>query len=508
MLNLIQNKKFIFLFFVLLLILSLFVIMTSEKKTIQITVENNETIVKVISENNTSKNTPINPLLSGVTNIYLGDLDGMIKNRSIRVLVVPSEIMFLVNKGKRSGFSYEYMKLFEKQINKHFTSKNKHIKTRIVFIPTSHSQIIPKLLKGEGDLALANMSITSSRKEKIDFSDPYAKNMHVIAVTGPNSPNISDMTDLAGKEISVRKSSSYYGYLVDLNTLFKKQNKEAIRIKIIPQHVEGKDVLTMLNAGLIGMTIMDQYEAKFWSRILPNIKLHSNILIKDDDQFALLMRKNSPKLMKEANIFIKANKMGTLMGNILAKRYTENYKFEKETIDKTKLKEFDKVVGFFRKYAKQYNLEAHLILSQAYQESKLNQAAKSHAGALGVMQLLPSTGKSMEVGDINQLEPNIHAGVKYQRWLIDRYFTHDEMDILNQTFFAFAAYNAGPRRVIELRKEAKKRGYNPNIWFDNVEIVAAEIIGSETVTYVSNIYAYYVAYTLYEENLRYKSTLR
>lgn len=97
------------------------------------------------------------------------------------------------------------------------------------------------------------------------------------------------------------------------------------------------------------------------------------------------------------------------------------------------------------------------------------------------------------------LEPNIHAGVKYIRHMIDHYYKDAPMDNLNKTLFAFASYNAGPGRVRGLRKTAEKLGLDPNVWFNNIELVAAQKIGSETVTYVSNIFKYYVAYKLVQE---------
>ncbi len=299
-------------------------------------------------------------------------------------------------------------------------------------------------------------------------------------------------------------ASSYYEYLEKMNVDLSKAGKQTIIIKTVPEHMEDKNLLEVLNAGLIGITLMDKYKAKFWSKRLPDIVLHPELIIKSDDAFAWMIRKDSPKLMKEVNKFIKTHKSGTLLGNILIKRYTDKNKFEITSVSKKKLQKFDKVVKLFKKYAEQYNLNYHLIIAQAYQESKLNQKAKSRSGAVGVMQLLPSTGKSMKVGNIKNLEPNIHAGIKYHRWLIDRYFKKDEMDAFNRTLFAFAAYNAGPRRVIGLRNIAKQRGYDPNVWFDNVEIIAAEKIGAETVTYISNIYEYYVAYRLYEEKKKKK----
>jgi membrane-bound lytic murein transglycosylase MltF len=89
--------------------------------------------------------------------------------------------------------------------------------------------------------------------------------------------------------------------------------------------------------------------------------------------------------------------------------------------------------------------------------------------------------------------------VKYMRWMIDQYFKDEPMDNLNKGLFAFASYNAGPGRIRQLRREAAKRGLDPNVWFGNVEQIASERIGRETVTYVSNIYKYYVAYRLIAE---------
>jgi membrane-bound lytic murein transglycosylase MltF len=140
-----------------------------------------------------------------------------------------------------------------------------------------------------------------------------------------------------------------------------------------------------------------------------------------------------------------------------------------------------------------------LMMAQGYQESLLDQNAKSEVGAVGVMQLMPATGKEMNTGDIMQIEPNIHAGIKYVSLMRDEFFANEPMDARNKILFSFAAYNAGPGRVQKLRKEAEKRGLNPNVWFNNVELIAARRIGEETVTYVSNIYKYYVAYTLIEE---------
>jgi membrane-bound lytic murein transglycosylase MltF len=153
----------------------------------------------------------------------------------------------------------------------------------------------------------------------------------------------------------------------------------------------------------------------------------------------------------------------------------------------------------FQKYGSQYNLDYLLMMAEGFQESTLNQEAKSSVGAVGIMQLMPGTGEQMKVGDIHQKDANIHAGVKYIRFMVDKYYANEPMDDTNKLLFAFAAYNAGPGGIHSLREEAGKKGLDPNVWIGNVELVAAARVGMETVTYVANIYKYYVAYKLVAE---------
>ena len=162
----------------------------------------------------------------------------------------------------------------------------------------------------------------------------------------------------------------------------------------------------------------------------------------------------------------------------------------------------------FRKYAGQYDVDFLLMLAQGYQESRLDQKAKSQVGAIGVMQVMPATGKELGVGDISKLDPNIHAGVKYMRFMIDRYYKDEPMTPLNKGLMTFASYNAGPAKIRQLRQEAGRRGLDPNVWFNNVEIVAADKIGAETVTYVANIYKYHITYRLVVEDMERDKALK
>ena len=236
-----------------------------------------------------------------------------------------------------------------------------------------------------------------------------------------------------------------------------------------------------------------------WLSVLPGLKLHPEIALRTGGQLAWAMRKNSPLLKAEVDAFLAKHPEGSATRNMLLTKYLKNTKFVKNAGSQKELEKFEAMIRFFRTYSDKYDMDYLLMAAQGYQESQLNQSVKSPVGAVGVMQVMPATGQELKVGDIAQIEPNIHAGVKYMRFMIDQYFEKEPMDRLNKGLFAFAAYNAGPNRIMSLRKVAEKRGLDPNKWFNNVEVVVSEKVGRETVTYVSNIYKYYIAYKLVAE---------
>jgi membrane-bound lytic murein transglycosylase MltF len=196
------------------------------------------------------------------------------------------------------------------------------------------------------------------------------------------------------------------------------------------------------------------------------------------------------------NAYIKKNKKGTMLGNIYFKRYFKDNKWIENPMDSEDTQNFLKYKDLFQKYADQYGFDWLLIAALAYQESGLNNKKKNKSGAVGIMQVLPSTGKdkNIRISKVHLLENNIHAGVKYLAFLRDRYFSDPRIQPRNQVRFALASYNAGPAKINRVRAQAKEMGLDPNRWFRNVELAALKMIGQETVRYVSNINKYYVIY--------------
>jgi membrane-bound lytic murein transglycosylase MltF len=430
---------------------------------------------------------------------WTGDLDGMIQRRVIRALVSPSRTSYWLLGLRQTGAEYELLKAFENEINEHYKTQGKHIRIHVVFIPTPRDQLIPRLLEGQGDIAAGILTVTPERLEKVDFGAPFFHGVKEIAVTGPASPELTSVDDLSGKEVFVRKSSSYWTHLESLNERFKNENKPLVTLKAAPEDLQDDDLLEMVNAGLVGIVVVDRYQALLWAQVFKKLKPHKGVVVNKGGDIAWMIRKESPKLRAEIAAFAKAYGQKSEFGNALLKKYAGSPRIVKPATSASEIKKFNATVAFFRKYGAQYDMDYLLMMAQGYQESLLDQNAVSHVGAIGVMQIMPATGKDMDTGDITKVEPNIHAGVKYMNFMRDQFFADQPMDVRNKILFSFAAYNAGPSRVLKLQKEAEKRGLNPYVWFNNVEIIAGQRIGEETVTYISNIYKYYVAYTLLEE---------
>jgi membrane-bound lytic murein transglycosylase MltF len=431
---------------------------------------------------------------------WTGDLAGMIKRGRIRVLTVYSKTFYFVNKGLQRGATYDFVLAFEEDLNKRLAKekklKHKHLKVQVVFIPVARDDLLPALAAGKGDIAAANLTRTAERQKLVDFSSPVYANVSELVVSGPTSPAVSSVEDLAGQEVFVRKSSSYYESLVVLNQRFAAEHRPAVRIKEAPETLEDEDLIEMVNAGLMPLTVVDKHVADFWKSIFPNITVHDGVVVRTGGDIAWAIRKGSPQLKAAVDNFMARHAAGTTVGNSILARYFKSVKYVKDAASESERRKFLALMQHFQRYGERYDVDWLVMAAQGYQESQLNQATRSKVGAIGVMQVMPATGKTLGVGDITKVEANIHAGVKYMRWMIDQYYGKEPMTRLDKALFAFASYNAGAGRVSQLRQEAAKRGLDPNVWFHNVEYVAAEKIGAETVTYVSNIYKYYIAYHL------------
>lgn len=419
------------------------------------------------------------------------------KLRTIRVLVPYSRTLYYVDKGHERGVTAERVRDFEKFANKELKTGKKPLTVSI--IPVTRDRLLPDLLAGRGDIAAGNITITPERAEQVAFSvAPDLKVMEVLA-TGPTAPTVRVIEDLAGQEIAVKQSSSFHDSLLALNERFMSAGLRAIAIRLLPEDLETEDILDMVAAGILPMTLIDAHIGRIWVPILKNLVLREDLVFRTNAETAYALRKDNPELKELVDAFIIHNRDS---GVTLERKFQQHARRIKQLANNRGIDEhvrFQKTIELFRHYGTRYGFNPLMLAAQGFQESRLNQLARSPVGAIGVMQLMPDTGRSMNVGDIHQIEANIHAGAKYMDLLMRKYFPKDEFDAQNRALFAFASYNMGPGRMKRLRKEAEKEGLNPNKWFDNVEIVASRRVGLEPILYVRNIYKYFVAYQLDQE---------
>jgi len=432
--------------------------------------------------------------LTEIVKPWTGDLDGMVERRMIRVLTTYSKTQYFIDRGTPRGTAYDQGMLLEQALNQKLAKGN--LKIAVQFIPLARNELVPALLAGKGDIVMADLTVTPERLKEVDFTDGWINGVDEIVVGSPQGPVITTVDDLSGKDVFVRTSSSYYQSLAALNERFTKEGKAPVKLTPAPEELEDEDLMEMANAGLVDLLVVDNHKAWFWQRVWPRLKLYPTVALRKGAEIAWAIRKDSPQLRDALNKFLETNGADSLNARMLFRRYLLNTQYVKGASAEVGRQRFLALVALFRKYGSQYNMDWMLMAAQGYQESRLNHNARSHVGAIGVMQVMPATGSELKVGDIKKLEPNIHAGVKLMRTYVDRYFANEPMDEVNKVLFGFAAYNAGPGRVRQLRREALARGLDQNVWFNNVERIADERIGRETVTYVSNIYKYYVTYLL------------
>jgi membrane-bound lytic murein transglycosylase MltF len=444
------------------------------------------------------------PSQSGVSSLPLnferhtGDLDEMVKRGTIRALVLYSRSGFFYVDGKPEGIAYEALQAFEQFVNQKLRSRQR---IQVTFVPVRPDQLESYLNEGIGDLIAYPVAMTPERAQQVAFSLPIQADVEQILVTGKDFGVVSSLQDLGGKKVFVNPLTTYYGNLEKANDLLRKQGKPPILIESADKNLLDDDLLEMVNAGILPATVTITERAKLWAKIFHNITPQPNIVIARQEDLAWAVRKNNPKFKQLVDEFVKTHAAGTSFGNTLMRRYLESSQWITNPTNEEQIKKFNELANFFKTYSSQYGFDYLMVVAQGYQESMLNQSARSPGGAVGIMQVKPSTALAppISIPNIGTAQNNIHAGVKLLDSIAENYFNDPKIDPMNRLLLTFAAYNAGPNRIADIRKQAPAQGLDPNKWFGNVELLVSREVGQTTVQYVSNIYKYYIAYKLVVE---------
>jgi membrane-bound lytic murein transglycosylase MltF len=426
---------------------------------------------------------------------HTGDLDAILALGELRVLVPYSRTLFFYDRGREHGAVASALRELQQRLDEKLPGDPA---LRVLAISTTRDQLLPGLVRGNGAIAAGNITITEARLDQVEFTVPTLRNVSEIVVTGPGAPKLSALADLAGQEIHVRPVTSYHESLVRLNERFAKEGKAQMKLIPLPDELESEDELDMVHAGLIRIGVVDDWLATFWAPYLPELQLHPDLAVRAGGEIGWAVRRDSPRLRALLDEIITSGLKQGVDREILA-QVSAYARGMQDATHGDELKKFDATVDFFRKYATRYGFDYLMLAAQGYQESRLDPSATGPGGAVGIMQVLPDTGMALGVGDITTPEANVHAGSKHLAQLMERYFAGVPFDEKNRTLFAFAAHEAGPRAIVEARDVAARAGLEPNVWFNNVEHVVARRVGQEPVQYVRNVFKYYVAYELVQE---------
>lgn len=431
-----------------------------------------------------------------VAETFTGDLPEMRKRKRIRALVTYSKTDFFFHQGGARGAQVEFLHEYEKHLNKGI--KRAEDRIHITFLPVKFNELLPALQQGRGDIAAAFLTITPQREKEVTFTSGGKLQVSELVVTNKAVAPLENLEDLAGRTVYVLNKGSYVEHLRAINKLFRQKKLAPMRIEQADPNLLSEDILELVNSGVVDITVVDDYKARLWAQVLPDIRVHENLKISEANSIGWATRKGNKALARSLDDFALNVRKGTLLGNMLFKRYYRDTRWINNPLSKEETRKLEAFVALFRKYGERYDFDHLALMAQAYQESGLDHSRTSHRGAVGIMQLLPSTAAdpNVNIGNLKKLENNIHAGTKYLAFIRDRYFNDAAINTENRLALSWAAYNAGPARVLKMRDKAEKMGLDPNIWFSNVELAAGKMTGRETVQYVANIYKYYVAYKL------------
>jgi membrane-bound lytic murein transglycosylase MltF len=430
--------------------------------------------------------------------VQTGDLPALLKQRKIRVLTGLCKSDYFIIGGMGYGYQHDMIKNFGTFLNRKYKIPPPGI--IVEFVPLPFDQLITNLISGHGDIAATSATITPDRLKLIAFTVPYMTGVNNVVIGHKRSLTIYTIEELSGKKVYIHKETTYDQDIQSLNRKLLKQGKKPVSIETVNPFLYQEDILELVNVGVLPYTVAEKYLADHWATMMPGLVVYEKAIVSKGDRLAWMVRKENPILKENLDEFLKKYQRGTLLGNICFNRYFKSNRFPLKLIENNDLQMFSTYAPLFRKYASMYQMDWLKVVAQAYQESHLDSKEKSNDGAIGLMQVTPEVADNKHIAISNIYEPsnNVHAGVKYMALLRDHFFNDPDLAPEERYRFILAAYNAGPTAISRMRTRAKELGYDPDKWFNNVEIVTMKEIGIQPVDYVRNIEKYYLAYSLSE----------
>ena len=426
-----------------------------------------------------------------VTGERYGDLSEIRRHGVLRVITRNNAATYFLWRGEQMGSEYELLHEFAGRNGLHVE----------VVIAPQHASLFEMLERGAGDVAAASLPIDMARGPGVKMTRPF-NYVHDYLVARHDDHSILGIEDLAGRVVTVRRSSAHWHTLERLRGAGLK-----LDIQAAPEDAETETLIAAVAQGKVDLTVAASHvldiELGYRTDIRKAFTLRGPVAL------GWAVRAGNPELLAALDAFLAEEYRG-LFFNVVHQRYFENpariRRLREDRVDREYadgLSPWDAVV---KREAAEYGFDWPLIVAQMYQESRFDRKAKSPAGAIGLMQMLPSTAREFGVRDLRDPEQAIRAGVAYLAWLHSR--LEPELTVKDRIWFALASYNAGFGHVRDARRLASELGLDPSRWFDNVEeamrllskrayyqrAVHGYVRGHEVVKYVREIRERYRSY--------------
>ncbi len=430
---------------------------------------------------------------------WTGDLDGMKDRQIIRILVPYSKTLFFYDKNKEMGVVHDLGVSLEKWANQQSSPEPGQKGLKVVFVPVPEERLLSDLMAGLGDMAAGGLSIGEDGQGKIDFGGSLAPDSGAVIITRKRGDPVGTLDDLSGREVVIHRSNASYEPLRAFSGRLEAQGRRPIRLIAAPEDLQDEDLLQMVSGGLVNIAVVDGYVAAFWSKIVPGVVVNGDLLDRGGTALGWAVRKDSPELRRLLEGFTARGQGEAFAGGASLRKYLGETALPTNATAQNEIEKFNQAIDMFKKYGDAYDFDHLMMLALGYQESRLNQQARNPYGPVGMMQMTPTTAATSAVaikGIEKDAARNVEAAAKYLRYIADSYLDDPNISQMNRTLMAFVGYNVGPKNLEIIRDAAVKRGLDPNIWFQNVELAAAQTMGRKTVEYVSNIYKYYTAYRI------------
>ncbi len=425
-----------------------------------------------------------------------GDLSHQVERGVIRVLVSTEKTSFAFRNNKPIGFEFALMERYRAYLRTQVDRQDWPV--QFVFVPLPVDALIPALLGGYGDIVAAGLTVTPERQEQVAFTTPYLRDVEEVVVTAPSVDGIATPDDLAGRTIFIRQGTGYAKSLAALNADLVQRKMAPVTINAADPVLAAEDILSLVNEGIVDVTVAHAHLARLWSAVYPDMIVRDDLVLRSGAEIAWAIRKDNPELLASLNGFLRDNRQGTLIGNVLINRYLIGPGWFADPLDEEAQARYDKLFDLFKRYGEMYDVEPNLLAAIAFQESRLDNDVRSPVGAVGVMQIMPSTAAAppLELSPIEDVEVNVHAGARYFSYIRDNVFNEPGLAPDTRINFTLGSYNAGRTRIQRLRRQAGQEGLDPDRWFGNVERIVRRRVGLEPVEYVGNIRRFHLKYQL------------